>query len=138
MSPRRGPTNIVASADRLEAEGVEVFETGRGGDVTYHGPGQLMVYPIVRLKHGVVDFLSRVAGALADALAEVGVPGAEFVREPTGLYVSGAKIAACGIHVARGVSIHGYALETKVAEQDHALRRTLSLLIEWIEANPAQ
>lgn len=99
------PENVLAAGD------VPAVRIERGGDVTYHGPGQLMVYPVVRLKKGVVDFLERVGGAIADACAEVGVPGISFVREPTGLYLDGAKIAATGIHVGRGVSIHGYALD---------------------------
>jgi lipoyl(octanoyl) transferase len=70
-----------------------------------------MVYPVVRLRRGVVDFLERVAGVLADACATFGAPGAAFKRDPAGLYLDGAKIAACGIHVARGVSIHGFALD---------------------------
>jgi len=99
------PENILAAGD------VPSVRIERGGDVTYHGPGQLMVYPVVRLKKGVVDFLERVGHAIADACADVGVAGIEFVREPTGLYLRGAKIAATGIHVGRGVSIHGYALD---------------------------
>jgi lipoyl(octanoyl) transferase len=95
----------------LAADGVPIVRIERGGDVTYHGPGQLMVYPVVRLPRGVVDFLQRIADALADACAALGVPGAEFRREPTGLWLGAAKLAACGIHVARGVSIHGYALD---------------------------
>ena len=104
------PENVLAAGD------VPTVQIERGGDVTYHGPGQLMVYPVVRLKKGVVDFLERIASALADACAEVGVPGVEFVREPTGMYLAGAKIAACGIHVARGVSIHGYALDVETPD----------------------
>jgi len=101
-----------ANTDNVLAAGdVPTVRIERGGDVTYHGPGQLMVYPVVRVKRGVVDFLSRVAGALADACEQAGAPGAEFRREPTGLWIGNAKLAACGIHVARGVSIHGYALD---------------------------
>ena len=95
--------NVLAPGD-IPVERIE-----RGGDVTYHGPGQLMVYPIVRVR-GVVDFLSRVAGALADACAALGAPGAEFRRDPAGVWLGAAKLAACGIHIARGVSVHGFAL----------------------------
>ncbi len=97
--------NILAAGD------VAIHRIERGGDVTYHGPGQLMIYPVIRLRRGVVDFLERVATALAAACADVGVPGAIFRREPTGLWIDDRKLAACGIHVARGVSIHGYALD---------------------------
>jgi lipoate-protein ligase B len=101
-----------AKSDNVLAAGdVPTVQIERGGDVTYHGPGQLMVYPVVRLRRGVVDFLTKIAEALAAACAEVGAPGAAFRREPTGLWIGDAKLAACGIHVARGVSIHGYALD---------------------------
>jgi lipoyl(octanoyl) transferase len=99
------------TANVLAAGDVPLERIERGGDVTYHGPGQLMVYPVVRLRRGVVDFLERVAGALADACAALGAPGAAFKRDPAGLYLDGAKMAACGIHVARGVPIHGFALD---------------------------
>jgi lipoate-protein ligase B len=120
------------SADRanvLAAGDVPVIPIERGGDVTYHGPGQLVVYPIVRViaahdrsiasgageagvrVRGVVDFLARVAGAIADACAALGAPGAAFRREPAGVWLDDRKLAACGIHLARGVSVHGFALD---------------------------
>jgi len=99
------------SANRANvlAADIPVEPIERGGDVTYHGPGQLMIYPVVRVR-GVVDFLSRIARAIADTCAELGVPGAEFRRDPAGVWLGEAKLAACGIHIARGVSIHGFAL----------------------------
>lgn len=96
--------NVLAAGD------VPVVQIERGGDVTYHGPGQLMVYPVVRVK-SVVELLSRVAGVLADACAHFGAPGAVFKRDPAGLYLDDRKMAACGIHIARGVSVHGFALD---------------------------
>jgi lipoate-protein ligase B len=96
-------------ANVLAAGDIPVEHIERGGDVTYHGPGQLMVYPIVRIK-GVVELLARVAGVLADTCAQLGAPRAEWRRDPAGLWLGAAKLAACGIHVARGVAIHGWAL----------------------------
>ncbi|HUH04172.1 MAG TPA: lipoyl(octanoyl) transferase LipB [Kofleriaceae bacterium] len=88
-----------------------VVPASRGGDVTYHGPGQLMVYPVVRLRAGVVAYLEALAGALAEVAAALGAPGARWQRNPAGLWVHGAKLAACGIHVRRGIAVHGFALD---------------------------
>jgi len=98
------PANILAAGD-IPVERIE-----RGGEVTYHGPGQLMVYPVVRLR-SVVAFLERVAAAIADTCAALGAPGAAWQRDPAGVWLHGKKLAACGIHVARGVSVHGFALD---------------------------
>lgn len=95
--------NILAAGD-IPVERIE-----RGGEVTYHGPGQLMIYPVVRLR-SVVGFLERVAGAIAETCAELGAPGAAWRRDPAGVWIGDRKLAACGIHVARGVSVHGFAL----------------------------
>lgn len=97
------PANILAAGD-IPVERIE-----RGGEVTYHGPGQLMVYPVVRLR-SVVGFLERVAAAIAETCAALGAPGAAWQRDPAGVWLDGKKLAACGIHVARGVCVHGFAL----------------------------
>jgi lipoyl(octanoyl) transferase len=103
--------NVVASAGALADAGVAVVETDRGGDVTYHGPGQLMIYPVVRVRRGVVALLEAIAGTIAGVAADLGVPGAAWRRDPAGVWLGDAKLAACGIHLKRGVSIHGWAFD---------------------------
>lgn len=98
------------TANVLAAGDVPIERIERGGDVTYHGPGQLMIYPIVRIR-SVVALLAAVAGAIVDAAAALGVTGAAWQRDPAGVWRDGAKLAACGIHVARGVPVHGFALD---------------------------
>ncbi|MBS1122850.1 MAG: Lipoyl(octanoyl) transferase [Deltaproteobacteria bacterium] len=93
----------------IDAGGVPVERIERGGEVTYHGPGQLMIYPIVRIR-SVVEFLASVAGAIASACAVLGVHDLAWRRDPAGIWRDGMKVAACGIHVARGVTMHGFAL----------------------------
>jgi lipoyl(octanoyl) transferase len=93
-----------------DAGDIPIERLERGGEVTYHGPGQLMVYPVVRLR-SVVAFLERVAQAIAETCAALGAPGAAWQRDPAGVWLDGKKLAACGIHVARGVSVHGFALD---------------------------
>jgi lipoyl(octanoyl) transferase len=110
------PAHILAAGD------VPIERVERGGEVTYHGPGQLMVYPVVRVG-SVVGFLERVAAAIAETCAALGVRGAAWRREPAGVWLDGKKLAACGIHVARGVSVHGFALDVDTpAEAWRAIR----------------
>lgn len=99
------------AANVVRPGAVPVVPTSRGGDVTYHGPGQLMVYPVVRLRRGVVAYLEAIAGALAEVAALLGAPAARWRRDPAGLWLGDAKLAACGIHVRRGVAVHGFALD---------------------------
>jgi len=98
----------------LSRDGVEVFEIERGGDVTFHGPGQLVGYPIIDLTHHTPDlhwYLRTLEQALIDALAELGIPAG---RNPgyTGVWTGGGsrKIASIGIHVKQWVTWHGFAL----------------------------
>jgi lipoyl(octanoyl) transferase len=92
---------------------VPVVRSTRGGDVTVHGPGQLVIYPVVRLRRGVLAHVQGVAGALAEGLATLGV-SAHFRRDPVGVFAArdgvARKLAACGLHVRRGVAVHGFAL----------------------------
>jgi lipoate-protein ligase B len=97
------------------ARGIEVVDTDRGGKVTYHGPGQLVGYPIVRVDD-VVDYVRRLEGALATALADENVAARSRPHEGhrfTGVWVDDRKIASIGVHLSRGVSMHGFAVNVE-------------------------
>ena len=111
VKSRNDRSHIVASPDVLEAEGVEVFETGRGGDVTYHGPGQLVGYPIIDLKPDRCDVHQNVRD-LEDVMIRMAAAfGVEAGRIPglTGAWVGDEKLAAIGVRIARWVTSHGFA-----------------------------
>src|SRR6058998_688815 len=100
------------AAHLLRPAGVEVFEVERGGDVTFHGPGQLVGYPILDLRAYKEDlhwYLRTLEQALIDALGIVGIP-AERNPGLTGVWTRGRKIASIGIHVKQWVTWHGFAL----------------------------
>jgi len=104
--------NVVASRALLAARGVEYFEVERGGDVTFHGPGQLVGYPIVDLKRHKQDlhwYLRQVEEALIVALGALGIP-AERNEGKTGVWTTGRKIASIGVHARDWVTWHGFAL----------------------------
>lgn len=90
---------------------IPVIHVDRGGQVTYHGPGQIVAYPLLdlkRLKIGVRDYVCRIEQAVIDTLTEWNIEGARRDGAP-GVYVNGAKIAALGIRVRRGCAFHGLA-----------------------------
>jgi lipoyl(octanoyl) transferase len=109
---RHDRTNIVASAETLAEQGVSVFETGRGGDVTYHGPGQLVGYPVVDLKPDRCDvhrYVRDLEQVLIQASAAFGVTAGR-VPGLTGAWVGNDKLAAIGVRISRWVTSHGFAL----------------------------
>src|SRR5688500_11429417 len=104
--------HLVASAELLAARGIELFEVERGGDVTFHGPGQLVGYPIIDLKRHRQDlhwFLRQVEEALIRILSEYDVPG-ERSTGYTGVWTRDRKIASIGVHARDWVTWHGFAL----------------------------
>lgn len=104
--------NMLASEELLERAGIEFYPTDRGGDVTYHGPGQIVGYPILDLrewKRDVVGYVRAVEQSIIDALAGFGISGGR-VEGATGVWANGAKVAAIGVHISRWVTSHGFAL----------------------------
>jgi len=118
--------NLRASAEELAARGVQIFECNRGGDITFHGPGQLVGYPIFDLRAftdehgnrktlGAVDFVRRMEEALIRTCGDLGIP-TERIKGLTGVWTAAetskqqAKIAAIGVHISRAVTSHGFAL----------------------------
>jgi lipoyl(octanoyl) transferase len=109
-----GRSHVLATAEALAARGVELFETGRGGDVTYHGPGQIVGYPIVDLKPDRCD-VHRYVRDLEEVLIRTGRDFAvETVRVPglTGVWTADGrlKLAAIGVRISRWITSHGFAL----------------------------
>ncbi len=111
---RTDPANIYFSSEQLKMKGIEVFEVNRGGDVTYHGPGQLIGYPIVQLKdyeQGIRWFIRALEDAIIDLLSSrFGISGHVESGKYTGVWVGEKKIAAFGLAVVHGVTMHGFAL----------------------------
>jgi len=104
------PEHVLAPGD------IPVVQIDRGGQVTYHGPGQLMVYPLVDLRRaglGVRGLVSALENCVVDLAAEYGI-GAASRREAPGVYVDGVKLASIGLRICRGSSFHGMALNVDV------------------------
>jgi len=112
--------NVLASPEFLAQRGVALFEIDRGGDVTFHGPGQLVAYPIFDLrsfepKVGAVEFVRRLEEVLIRTCGDFGI-GTQRIKGLTGVWTYAlrnkpeAKIAAIGVHISRGVTTHGFAL----------------------------
>jgi lipoyl(octanoyl) transferase len=104
--------NLLASDEILTRAGIAFHPTDRGGDVTYHGPGQLVGYPILDLrewKRDVGAYVRSLEQSIIDTLAEYGIEAGR-IPKLTGVWVDGRKIAAIGVHLSRWVTSHGFAL----------------------------
>jgi lipoyl(octanoyl) transferase len=112
---RSGSGELPMGEQWYRAQGIEVVDVDRGGKVTYHGPGQLVGYPILRTDD-VVAYVRTLERALIRALAEEGVAARARAAEGpdfTGVWVGDRKIASIGVHVARGVTTHGFAVNVE-------------------------
>jgi lipoyl(octanoyl) transferase len=109
---RHNRSNVLETPEGLAAKGIALFETGRGGDVTFHGPGQLVGYPILDLKPDRCDvhrYVRDLEEVLINSAAEFGV-GATRIPGLTGIWVGDDKLAAIGVRISRWVTSHGFAL----------------------------
>lgn len=107
--------NLLANEEALRRAGIAFHETDRGGDVTYHGPGQLVGYPILDLREWRRDvgaYVRAIEQVVIDTLAEFAID-AQRVPGMTGVWVNGAKIAAIGVHISRWITSHGFALNVR-------------------------
>ena len=112
VKTRQDRSHVLASEEHLTTRGVEVFESGRGGDVTFHGPGQLVGYPILDLRPDRCDVHRYVRDLEEVLIRAAGVFGVDAGRVEglTGVWVGTAKIAAIGVRISRWITSHGFAL----------------------------
>ncbi len=104
--------HLLAGETLLARAGIGFFHTDRGGDVTYHGPGQIVGYPILDLrewKRDVVEYVRGIEQVIIDTLGEFGIEAGRL-QGATGVWVEGAKICAIGVHISRWITSHGFAL----------------------------
>ena len=106
-----GDYQILLKPQELSQLGVRVYEVDRGGQTTFHGPGQLVGYPIVDLKEwgGPIKYVRTLEQIIIQSLADLGIK-ADLIRDLTGVWVDNAKIAAIGVKISRGISYHGFAI----------------------------
>jgi len=108
----RGEEDIIAPREALIKEGIPIFHTNRGGGITYHGPGQLVGYPILNLKEnglGVRQYISKLETVIIKLLLDLGIEGHRVAKYP-GVWVGEKKVCSIGIHVRHHITMHGFAL----------------------------
>lgn len=118
-----GRAHILATDEQLAARGIEVFETGRGGDVTYHGPGQVVGYPIIDLnpdRRDVHRYVRDIEEVLIRVASDFGVRAGR-IEGLTGVWVGAEKLAAIGVRISRWVTSHGFALNVSTDLRDFDL-----------------
>jgi lipoate-protein ligase B len=115
-------SNVLLPSAELAARGISVVRSSRGGDVTWHGPGQLVAYPVVRVDHGVRAYVESLAAAVVDVAASHGVVAA-WRSECPGVWAGPAlngKLCAFGVQVHHRVAVHGLALNVTAGPEDFA------------------
>jgi len=123
LGKNSGATNVLASPTLLAEHGIEVVTTGRGGDVTYHGPGQIVGYPVIHLGPGEQDikgYVFRLEEILIRTAQDFGVD-ASRVEGLRGIWVGAEKLAAIGVRVAQWTTLHGFALNVTTRLEDFGL-----------------
>lgn len=111
-----GRSHIIAAENRLDTLGVEVHETGRGGDVTYHGPGQIVGYPILDLRPDRCDvhrYVRDIEEVMIRVCADFGIVS-ERIAGLTGVWVGAEKVGAIGVRISRWITSHGFAFNVNV------------------------
>ena len=114
LGRRASPGDILWSDEQLAAAGMDVVEAPRGGQVTLHAPGQLVAYPVVPIGRKIREHIVRLGETARDLLGELGVVGCEFRMEHPGVWLGPRKIGSIGVHVSRGVTVQGLALNLDV------------------------
>jgi len=106
---RSTPQELPLGEDFYAAQGIEIVDVDRGGKVTFHNPGQLVGYPIMRIGD-IIGYLRTMERAIIAALAQEGIDAQGGGERPTGVWAPGGKIASIGVHVSRRVTTHGFAV----------------------------
>ena len=117
LGRRANPIDILWSPHELSAAGINVCETPRGGEVTLHAPGQLVVYPIMYVGRHIRAFITCLANAACQLLAELGISQATFNQANPGIWVGDYKLGSIGLHIRRGVSIQGLSVNLDIDPQ---------------------
>lgn len=138
------PSDILLSPQELEARGISVCETDRGGQVTYHGPGQLVAYPVVNMRDwgGPLKYIRTLEQVIIQTLADLEIE-AHLLEGITGVWVKDAKIAAIGVKISRGVAFHGLSINvnTDLSYYDHIIPcgiedRPVTSIAQALETQP--
>ena len=117
LGRRASRSDVLWSDEALAAASMEVCETPRGGEVTLHAPGQLVAYPVVYVGKRIRALITDLAETASELLAEYGVRGAEFRMDHPGLWLGETKLASLGLHISRGISVQGIAINLEVDPQ---------------------
>lgn len=118
-----GMDNLLVPQEALTRLGIEIHETNRGGNITYHGPGQLVVYPILNLNRFIKDthwYLRQLEAVVISSLEEYGLRG-QRKEGYTGVWIGDQKIAAIGVHVQKWITMHGFSLNLHVNKSHFSL-----------------